>query len=178
MFCSSELGSLKCVCSDGRLPGVWLVSNGHRGNKSAFLHVSLTTLQQPSWCVFVAAARAEEKQKCKTPVSSLCLRHIFPILLGQSRSHVHTQWGSLFYCCVTNCYKLGNEKQHTFLNLTISIGQKLEHALTGSSHRLESKYGREPRISSGTWDHLPNSYDCWQTSDPYGCRTEVPGTSM
>lgn len=63
----------------------------HKGNKSAFLHVSLTTLQQPSSCVFVAAARAEEKQKCKTPMSSLCLRHVFPILLGQSRSHVQTQ---------------------------------------------------------------------------------------
>lgn len=147
MFWWFELGSLTCVCSDGRLPGVWLLSDGRRGNKSAFLHVSLTTLQQPSWCVFVAAARAEEKQMQDSYVKPVFTLHFLspPHSPGPKQitcSNPGFVRASLFYCCVTNCYKLSNEKQHTFLNLTISIGQKLEHTLTGSSHRLESKYGQ------------------------------------
>lgn len=98
--------------------------------------------------VFLWQQQELKKNKCKTPMSSLCLHCISsppPHSPGPKQitcSNPGFVRASLFYCCVTNCYKLSNEKQHTFLNLTISIGQKLEHTLTGSSHRLESKYGQ------------------------------------
>lgn len=68
---------------------------------------------------------------------------------------------------------LAVRKKTHFFNLTISVGPRFEHALTGFSHRLESKCRVGAGVLAEPWDPLPSSCDCWKTSVPCVCRTEA-----